>query len=70
MNRIGLPATGQQDNLSNCHDMYVFEARLRDSHVWMPCPFAAEPADKAANTVAAMNRTDPSFYYRSVLVAT
>ena len=68
MNRIGLPATGQQDNLSNCHDLYLFEARLvggdEYSGAWFDCGFPAQPSTQAANTVAVLNRNDPTFVYR------
>lgn len=61
MNRIGLPATGQQDFLSDCHklfrcgDMYAIEVRHRDSFDWLPTGFTRYPSSVASRFVNDLN---------------
>lgn len=52
----------------NTCDMYIIEARLRNTDVWFDCGFPAEPAAQAAKTAATLNAGDPQFAYRAFLV--
>lgn len=70
MNRIGLPATGQQAILSNCNDRYTLEARPVGGAVWTATAGYREPMDSATanRIVRELNESSERVVYRSVLV--
>lgn len=67
MDRIGLQATGQQEILSNCHDVYSIEMREVGSDAWRRAGFRPFPAPVAARLVNEMN-SEGDFVFRCVLV--
>jgi len=70
-NPIGLPATGQQQNLSNCHDRYLLEARPVGGTVWTPTARYRTPmsAADAARVAADLTALSKRVVYRAVLVS-
>lgn len=71
-NRIGLPATGQHNFLSNCNDRYKIQARRvgdTTANAWFDLPeYPIMDAARAKRCVDGMNVHTPAFVYQAVLV--